>query len=50
MALIGDNILGKKIDLNYFVPIESKLFFDTFESMCQYNFKSKLGITSTVTI
>jgi len=48
MALIGDNILNKKIDLHYFVPIESKLFFDTLESMCQYNFKSKLGITSTI--
>ena len=48
MSLIGDNILGKKMDLNYFVPIESKLFFDTLESMCQYNFKNKLGITSTI--
>ena len=48
MTLIGDNILNKKIDLNYFVPIESKLFFDTLESMCQYNFKTKLGITSTI--
>ena len=48
MTLIGDNILNKKIDLNYFVPIESKLFFDTLESMCQYHFKSKLGITSTI--
>tara|TARA_Y100000768_G_C23978625_1_gene684437 strand:+ start:1344 stop:2861 length:1518 start_codon:yes stop_codon:yes gene_type:complete len=48
MALIGDNILNKKIDLHYFVPIESKLFFDTLESISQYNFKSKLGITSTI--
>ena len=48
MTLIGDNILSKKIDLNYFVPIESKLFFDTLESMCQYNFNTKLGVTSTI--
>ena len=47
-AVLGDSILSKKIDLNYFVPIESKLFFDTLESMCQYNFKSKLGITSSI--
>ena len=48
MALIGDNVLNKKLDLYYFVPIQSKLFFDTLESMCQYNFKSKLNITYTV--
>ena len=48
MALIGDNILNKKIDLYYFLPTSSKLFFDTLESMCQYNFKSKLSITSNL--
>jgi len=48
MALIGDNILNKKLDLHYFVPIQSKLFFDTLESMCHYNFKNKLNITSTI--
>ena len=48
MALIGDNILNKKLDLYYFLPKESKLFFDTLESMCQYNFKNKLNITSTI--
>ena len=48
MALIGDNILNKKTNLYYFLPKESKLFFDTLESICQYNFKNKLGITSTL--
>ncbi len=48
LALIGDNILNKKLDLHYFVPIQSKLFFDTLESMCHYNFKNKLNITSSV--
>ena len=43
-----DTILNKKTNLYYFLPKESKLFFDTLESICQYNFKNKLGITSTL--
>ena len=48
MAIIGDNILNKQTELYYFVPIESKPFFDTLESMCQYYFRSKLNITSSI--
>ena len=48
LALIGDNILNKNTNLFYFVPIESKKFFDTLESICQYYFRSKLNITSSI--
>jgi hypothetical protein len=48
MTLIGDNILNKTSDLYYFVPIESKLFFDTLESLVYYYFGSKLNITSLI--
>lgn len=48
MALIGDNILNKKINLYYFVPIESKTFFDTIETLTQYCFGNKLNITSSI--
>ena len=48
MALIGDNILNKKINLYYFVPIESKIFFDTIENLCQYYFGNKLNLSSTI--
>jgi len=48
MTLIGDNVLNKSSDLYYFVPIESKLFFDTLESMVCYNFGTKLNITSLI--
>jgi hypothetical protein len=48
MALIGDNILNKKINLHYFVPIESKIFFDTIENISQYYFGNKLNLSSTI--
>ena len=48
MAIIGDNVLNKQTDLYYFVPIESKPFFDTLETLCQYYFRSKLNITSSI--
>ena len=48
MALIGDNILNKKINLHYFVPIESKVFFDTIENISQYYFGNKLNLSSTI--
>jgi hypothetical protein len=48
MTLIGDNILNKSSDLYYFVPIESKLFFDTLEAMVYYHFGSRLNITSLI--
>ena len=48
LALLGDNILNKKIKLYYFVPIESKVFFDTIESLTQYYFGNKLNITSSI--
>tara|TARA_Y100000287_G_scaffold144572_1_gene119339 strand:- start:2707 stop:4236 length:1530 start_codon:yes stop_codon:yes gene_type:complete len=48
MALIGDNILNKKINLHYFVPIESKIFFDTIENISQYYFGNKLNISSSI--
>ena len=48
MALIGDNLLNKKINLHYFVPIESKIFFDTIQNISQYYFGNKLNISSTI--
>ncbi len=48
MTLIGDNILNKNTGLSYFVPIESKSFFDALESTCQYYFRSKLNIAQSI--
>ena len=48
LACLGDNILNKKLDLHYFVTIESKLFFDTIESLCVYYFGNKLNVNSTI--
>ena len=48
LALIGDNILNKKINVKYFVNIESKTFFDWFENLTQYYFGNKLNITSNI--
>lgn len=48
MALLGDNMLNKKINLHYFVPIESKIFFDTIENISQYYFGNRLNISSTI--
>ena len=44
MALIGDNILGKKHEINYLMPIGSKPFFDALESLSEYYFQSKMNI------
>lgn len=48
MSVLGDNILNKKINLYYFVPIESKDFFDTIESLAQYYFGTKLNLTNCI--
>ena len=48
LACIGDNILNKKTDNIYFVPIRSKSFFDALESLCEYYFQTKLNITSSL--
>ena len=42
------NILNKNTGLSYFVPIESKTFFDALESTCQYYFRSKLNIAHSI--
>ena len=48
LAVLGDSILNKKSNLVYFVNSKSKDFFETLESFCEFNFRSKLNITSNI--
>ena len=45
-AIIGDNILGKSIQNNYFVQEKSKDFFEILENLSGYYFDNNLNITN----
>ena len=45
-AIIGDNILGKSSQNNYFVQEKSKEFFEIIENLSGYYFDNKLNISN----
>ena len=45
-AIIGDNILGKSSQNNYFVQEKSKEFFEILENLSGYYFDNKLNISN----
>tara|TARA_B100000963_G_scaffold359788_1_gene388189 strand:+ start:1892 stop:3397 length:1506 start_codon:yes stop_codon:yes gene_type:complete len=45
-AIIGDNILGKSNQNNYFVQEKSKEFFEILENLSGYYFDNKLNISN----
>ena len=45
-AIIGDNILGKSNENNYFVQEKSKEFFEILENLSGYYFDNKLNISN----
>jgi len=45
-AIVGDNILGKSSQNNYFVQEKSKEFFEILENLSGYYFDNKLNISN----